>query len=79
MYKRQANLQAQAEKSLSKVLESIRTGKTYESEYGNFNTSEIAPYSTNGAVVVSNVKTGEVLAMASYPSYDPDVYKRQVL
>ncbi|MDD7765826.1 MULTISPECIES: penicillin-binding transpeptidase domain-containing protein [Anaerococcus] len=69
-----ANLQAQAEKSLSKVLESIRTGKTYESEYGNFNTSEIAPYSTNGAVVVSNVKTGEVLAMASYPSYDPNLF-----
>lgn len=69
-----ANLQAQAEKSLSKVLESIRIGKTYESEYGNFNTSEIAPYSTNGAVVVSNVKTGEVLAMASYPSYDPNLF-----
>ena len=69
-----ANLQAQAEKSLSKVLESIRTGKTYESEYGNFNTSEITPYSTNGAVVVSNVKTGEVLAMASYPSYDPNLF-----
>lgn len=69
-----ANLQAQAEKSLSKVLESIRTGKTYESEYGDFNTSEIAPYSTNGAVVVSNVKTGEVLAMASYPSYDPNLF-----
>ena len=67
-------MQAQAEKSLSKVLESIRTGKTYESEYGNFNTSEIAPYSTNGAVVVSNVKTGEVLAMASYPSYDPNLF-----
>lgn len=57
-----------------KVLESIRTGKTYESEYGDFNTSEIAPYSTNGAVVVSNVKTGEVLAMASYPSYDPNLF-----
>ena len=29
-------------------------------------------YSTNaGSCVVMNVKTGEILAMASYPNYDP--------
>ena len=27
-----------------------------------------------GAAVVLNVKTGEILAMASYPNYDPSLF-----
>lgn len=69
-----ANLQAQAKNSLEKMLKAIRTGKTYESEYGDYIPEAAAKHAQSGAVVVSNVKTGEVLAMVSYPDYDPNLF-----
>ncbi|WP_105300965.1 penicillin-binding transpeptidase domain-containing protein [Anaerococcus marasmi] len=68
------DLQEQAEKSLKGVLEAISEGSTYESEYGTFSPINSAPNAASGAVVVSNVKTGEVLALASYPDYDPNIF-----
>ena len=58
-----ANLQKIAEDSLAATLEKIRTGgfsETYDTQ--------------SGSVVVMDVKTGEVLAMASYPAYDPQLF-----
>ena len=70
-----ANLQAESEKALAKMLSSIRSGKGYESEYGDPYYPPVASkYALSGAVVVSNVKTGEVLAMSSYPNYDPNLF-----
>ena len=69
-----ANLQAQAKNSLEKMLKAIRTGKAYESEYGDYIPEAAAKHAESGAVVVSNVKTGEVLAMVSYPDYDPNLF-----
>lgn len=67
-------LQSMAEKALKGVIESVSSGETYESEYGNVNPYRQAPYANSGAVVVSDVKTGEVLAMASYPDYDTNLF-----
>lgn len=58
-----ANLQYITEKALEKNIKKIRAGgfgKKYKAQ--------------GGAAVVLNVKTGEVLAMASYPDYNPQDY-----
>ncbi|WP_276877020.1 penicillin-binding transpeptidase domain-containing protein [Anaerococcus hydrogenalis] len=69
-----ANLQKESERTLAAMLEAIRTGTAYESIYGNYVPPVRSRYAASGAVVVSNVKTGEVLASASYPNYDPNLF-----
>lgn len=58
-----ATLQEVAEKSLKDNIEKIRSG--------GFSHSYDAK---GGSVVVMDVKSGDVLAMASYPDYDPNVW-----
>lgn len=73
-------LQKVAEKSLEYGLEKIREGGVFESKWGNYkfgtSNSKKRPYinATSGAVVVTSVKTGEILALANYPSYDPNLF-----
>ena len=58
-----ANLQATTEKALANNIKKIASGvfsKTSEAKAG--------------AAVVMNVKTGEILAMASYPDYEPELF-----
>ena len=61
-----ANLQKVAEDALKQNIEDIAAGK-----YGEKYDAEA------GAVVVMNVNTGEVLAMASYPGYNPEKYSEE--
>lgn len=59
-----ANLQKVAENSLDETMAAIRNG-----DYG-----KAFPNATRGAVVVIDIDTGEILAMASRPGYDPNVF-----
>lgn len=58
-----ANLQAATEKALANNIKKIASG--------GFSKRSDAKA---GAAVVMNVKTGEVLAMASYPDYEPELF-----
>lgn len=58
-----SNLQAVAEEALKNNINKIASGGFYEKSDANA-----------GAVVVMNVKTGEILAMASYPDYEPQLF-----
>lgn len=58
-----SNLQAVTEASLAANIQKIKSGgfsQVYDAK--------------GGAVVVTNVKTGEILAMASYPDYEPGLF-----
>ena len=57
------NLQKVAEEALKKNIDKIANGGFYKTSPANA-----------GAVIVMNVKTGEVLAMASYPDYNPQLF-----
>lgn len=67
-------LQKKAEESLEKGLKLIQTGGVYESEWGNFTFKDQYKNATSGALVAIDVKTGEVLALANYPSYDLNMF-----
>lgn len=62
-----ANLQAVAEKALEQNIKDIASGKFGEKKDAKA-----------GAVAVMNVKTGEVLALASYPDYEPGLFVKGI-
>ncbi|MCI9039197.1 MAG: penicillin-binding protein 2 [Clostridia bacterium] len=63
-----ANLQKKVEDALKKNIKKIANG---EIDGKKHNAKE-------GAAVVMNVKTGEVLALASYPDYEPELFAKGI-
>ena len=58
-----ANLQQATEEALKNNIEKIRTGGFYEKR-------EVS----SGAAVVMDIKTGDILAMASFPDFEPQLF-----
>lgn len=67
------DLQKVLEQGLEKALTALQTGGVYESPWGDYKYDQYANAETAAGVVV-DVKTGEVLASASYPSYDVNLF-----
>ena len=67
------DLQKVAEKTLKSVIENVQTGGIFQSDYGNIRLSKYENCQS-GAVVAIEVETGDVLAVASYPDYDPNIF-----
>ncbi len=63
------NIEATREKQEQRIKEEI--GKYTRLTNGHIDSIKRAE---TGAVIVLNVKTGEILAMASYPDYDPNMF-----
>lgn len=59
------NLQKVAMQSLEKNINEIKSKADYKTNFGD---------AFAGAVVAMDVNSGEILAMASYPSYDPSIF-----
>lgn len=64
-------LQQATEDALERAINAASLGGTFESSYGDVRMT-YAPKTESGAAVALDVKTGEVLAMASYPDFDPN-------
>ena len=61
------DLQEDTENALKGVLQALKVGGTYKSKYGDKSFSSPAKNAESGAVIAIDVKTGDVLSMASYP------------
>lgn len=65
--------QKMAEESVKKALTELQKGGVYESAWGSYQYQQY-PFATAGATVAVDPNNGDVLALASYPAYDPNLF-----
>jgi len=68
------NLQKNLENYLKRAFDGISNGTEFVSKWGNYNYKETFEGAQLGAGVVVNVKNGEVLALASVPTFDLNLF-----
>lgn len=73
------DLQKTTEDSLQQTLDKLQSGGSFTSEWGSAelgyrDDGSAYKNATSGSSVVLDVKTGEVLAMANYNPYDPNLF-----
>lgn len=69
------DLQKVSDDSLEEIIKVARAGGTFTSVFGNYSTAgKTAPYLDSGAMLVIDVKTGDILASSSYPNYNPNLF-----
>ncbi|MBQ9961322.1 MAG: hypothetical protein IJP00_05390 [Firmicutes bacterium] len=71
------NLQKVAENALANGIKAVSSGTVFKGKYGSTRMSKYSNCQT-GAVVAIEVETGDVLAMASYPDYDPNIFAQGI-
>jgi len=67
-------LQEKLENHLRTAFDGITTGTSFESKWGDYSYSDQSEGAQLGAAVVVDVNTGEVLALASVPTYDLNLF-----
>jgi penicillin-binding protein 2 len=68
------DLQQKLETYLERAIDAISEGGAFASKWGDYKYNDAYENAQSGAGVVVNVKTGEVLAIASYPAYDVNLF-----
>lgn len=69
-----STLQQNLQTYLKRATDAIQVGGSFESKYGNYKYAEAFPNAQTAAAIVVNVKNGDVVAMASYPGYDLNLF-----
>lgn len=69
-----SKVQKVADDSLKNAIDSARNGTAFPSKFGNIKVGSSAPNAKSGALIAVDVNNGDVIAMSSYPSYDPNKF-----